>query len=90
MLVEQVHDETVASFKRSANVETHTKQRRMQNDIAEYDKSLIRTYSQKNLSLILHHDKWEEWPTKAHEIQLEKHLSKHLANLLKNMIWSII
>ena len=43
IFVEQEYDEKVATFKRSATGETLTKQERMQNDIAEYSKPVIRT-----------------------------------------------
>ena len=61
MLVEQEDDETVAAFKRSPTGEILTKQQRVQNNIAEYNKPLIRTDPQPNLSLIfLHHKIWEK------------------------------
>ena len=43
MLVEQEDDETVTAFKRSGTGEILTKQQRMQRDIAEFSKIIIRS-----------------------------------------------
>ena len=43
MFVKQEDDETVVAFKRSATGKTLTKQQRMQNDIAKYNKPVIQT-----------------------------------------------
>ena len=45
MFVEQEDNETVAALKRSATGKTQTKQQRIYNNIAEYDKPVIRTDS---------------------------------------------
>ena len=78
MFVGQEAEETVAAFKRSATGETQTKQQNMQNDIAEYNKPVIRTDPRTKFELDFPAPrKMGKGARKLHESQLEKHLSKH-------------
>ena len=78
MFVEQEADETRAAFKRSATSKTLTKQERMQNDIAEYGKPVVRTDPQaKSEPDLPAPRKTGQGARNPHKSQMEKHLSEH-------------